>query len=90
MDDNARERYMDFLAVRRERILDRIEDACVRAGRTPDEVTLQMLPTSPSTPVLPSLPSLPSLPFVPSLPLRPSTLRHTLPLQKNTFAESLT
>ena len=40
MDDNARERYMDFLAVRRERILDRIEDACVRAGRMPDEVTL--------------------------------------------------
>lgn len=40
MDDYARERYMDFLAVRRERILDRIEDACSRAGRTPEEVTL--------------------------------------------------
>ena len=40
MDDYARERYMDFLAVRRERILDRIEDACARAGRAPEEVTL--------------------------------------------------
>lgn len=40
MTEEERSRYLDFLRERREQILQRVADACRRAGRTTDDVTI--------------------------------------------------
>ncbi len=40
MTEEERSRYLDFLRERREQILQRVADACGRAGRTTDDVTI--------------------------------------------------
>ena len=40
MTEEERSRYLDFLRERREQILQRVADACRRAGRTTDAVTI--------------------------------------------------
>lgn len=40
MTEGERSRYLDFLRERREQILQRVADACRRAGRTTDDVTI--------------------------------------------------
>ncbi|MGN0075645.1 MAG: YggS family pyridoxal phosphate-dependent enzyme [Parafannyhessea sp.] len=40
MTEEERSRYLDFLRERRAEILQRMQEACARAGRSPEEVTL--------------------------------------------------